>query len=364
MAAMSFPLVTSAAMSGFVLEPEARLALDVALGTAGASGDEHCGTEHLLFGVIATATGEVAEFGQLFALDTMRVERGLRGLRLHHCHPDNITDEDPPLSRRAQLALTSTPLSKAGGLTTFDMLVAVMHDPRSGAAAVLRSLGVRLGEIRRLARLGAAKLDCGEVDDLMAALDRRTADHFPWWGPDEQDGSLARVSLGPSARRLVARSDTAVATLDGVVVGPNGFGLTVTITSCDDWVLPPQWEPAEEFVVGAGSIHRASPDVVTIDLRDGAEVVISNRGPQPRWRADEPVPGSMVRLGTRSVVDERNDRRTPARRAETSEWWIWPLPRTDRLELWFGWPAEALQGVIDIDASEITSLAEALRASS
>ncbi len=351
-------------MSGFALEPDARLALDVALGTAGASGDEQCGTEHLLFGVVATASGEVAELGELFALDTMRVERGLRALRVHHCHPDNITDDDPPLSPRAQLALDSSPLSGTAGLTAFDLLVAVMNDPRSGAATVLRSLGVRLGDIRRLARLGAAKLDHEEVAGLIAALDRRTEAHLPWWGPDGEDGSLARVPLGPNARRLLARSDTAVATLDGVVAGPNGFGLTVTITSCDDWVLPPQWEPTEELIPGVGAVHRTSPDVVTIDLRDGAEIVISNREPRARWRADEPDPGSMIRLGTRSVVDDRNDRRTPARRAETSEWWIWPLPQTDRLELWFEWPAEALQGVIDIDATEITSRAAALRSSS
>ena len=348
-------------MSGFALEPDARLALDVAFGTAGAMGDEQCGTEHLLFGIVATACGEVAELGELFALDTMRVERGLRTLRLHHCHPDNISDDDPPLSPRAQLALDGKPLSATAGMTAFDLLVAIMHDPRSGAATVLRSLGVRLGEIRRLARLGAANLDQEEVDGLIAALDRRTVEHLPWWGPNEGDGSLARVPLGPNARRLLARSDTAVATLDGVVTGPNGFGLTVTITSCDDWVLPPQWEPVEELIPGVGAVHRSSPDVVTIDLRDGAEIVISNRAPRPRWRADEPDPGSMVRLGTRTVVDDRNDRRTPARRAETSEWWIWPLPQNERLELWFEWPAEALQGVIDLDATEITSRAAALR---
>ncbi|MEM9201959.1 MAG: Clp protease N-terminal domain-containing protein [Actinomycetota bacterium] len=349
-------------MSGYALEPDAQIALDVALGTAGAAGDEHCGTEHLFFGLIATATDGVAELAELFALDTMRVERGLRLLRLHHCHPDNITDEDPPLSARAEVALHATPLGATAGLTSFDLLVAVMSDPRSGASTVLRSLGVRLGEIRRLARLGAAKLDPNEVAHLIDTLDRRSEDqHLPWWGPDAGDGALARVPLGPSERRLLARSDTAVATLDGVVAGPDGYGITVTITSCDDWVLPPRWEPSEDLIPGFGAVPRINPEVVTIDLRDGAEATISNRDPQPRFRADEPAPGSMVRLGSRQVVDERNDRRTPARRSETSEWWIWPLPQTDRLELWFEWPAEALQGVIDLDATEITSRADALR---
>ncbi len=347
-------------MSGFALEPDARLALDVALGMAGASGDEHCGTEHLLFGIVATAVDEVAELSELFALDHMRVERGVRMLRLHNCHPDHITDDDPPLSPRAELALHSSPVAGSPGLTAFDLLVAIMHDPRSGAATVLRSLGVRLGEIRRLARLGAARLDTDEVAELIAALDRRTEEHLPWWGP-EGEGTLARVPLGPNDRRLLARSDTAVATLDAVVAGPDGFGLTITITSCDDWVLPPRWEPTEELIPGLGSMHRASPDVVTIDLRDGADVVITNREPRPRFRADQPDPGLLVRIGSRSVIDERNDRRTPARRSETSEWWVWPLPQADRLELWFEWPSEALQGVIDLDATEITSRAALLR---
>ena len=60
-------------MSAFVLEPDARLALDVALGLAGTSGDEHCGTEHVLFGIVATAVDGVAELTELFALDHLRV---------------------------------------------------------------------------------------------------------------------------------------------------------------------------------------------------------------------------------------------------------------------------------------------------
>ena len=333
------------------------------MGMAGATGDEHCGTEHLLFGVIATASEDVADLAELFALDHMRVERGVRALRVHHCHPDNMTDDDPALSTRAELALYSDPVVSQGGLTAFDVLVAIVHDPRSGAATVLRSLGVRVGEIRRLAELGAAKLDQTEVAGLIAALDRRTESHLPWWGP-ATDASVARVPLGGSDRRLLARSDTAVATLDGLVAGPEGFGLTVTIASCDHWVLPPRWEPSEELIPGIGSIHRSAPDVVTIDLRDGENAVISNRAPRPRWRADEPTPGALVRLGSRTVVDDRNDRRFAARRAETSEWWVWPLPESGTLELRFEWPAEALSGVIELDADEIRSQAAVLRAAS
>ena len=106
-------------------------------------------------------------------------------------------------------------------------------------------------------------------------------------------------------------------------------------------------------------MFRTSPDVVAIDLQDGTDVVISNREPRPRWRADEPDPGLLVKLGARTVI-ERNDRR-PARRAGTSEWWVWPLPQADRVELWLDWPAEALQGVVALDAAEITSRAALLR---
>lgn len=235
-------------MSGFALEADARLALDVATGMAAASGDEHCGTEHLLFGIVATADGEVAELAELFALDAMRVERGVRTLRIHHCHPDNFTD-DPPLSTRAELALYSTPMSGAGSLASFDVLVACIADPRSGASTVLRSLGVRIGEIRRLAELGAARLEQHEVAGLIAALDRRREEHLPWWGP-AADAPVVRVPLGDGDRRLLGRSDTAVATLDGLVAGPDGYGITVTIASCDHWVLPPRWEPEEELLPG------------------------------------------------------------------------------------------------------------------
>ena len=44
-------------MTGLQLDAGARMALDVALGTAGAMGDERCGTEYLLFGAVATASG-------------------------------------------------------------------------------------------------------------------------------------------------------------------------------------------------------------------------------------------------------------------------------------------------------------------
>ena len=347
-------------MNGFLLDAEARLALDVASGTAGAMGDEQTGTEYLLFGIVATARDEMAELAELFALNTLRVERGVKLLRSHRCCEDRDRSDDPPLSTRAEIALYSHALSGAERLSAFDLLVAVLADPRSGAATVLRNLGVRIGEIRRLAELGAARLERHEVEDLIAALDRRGDNSNAWWGPSV-DGPVARVALPHSRPMVLGRSETAVATLDGLVTGPDGFGLTITITSCDHWVLPPRWEPEEDLVPGIGAVHRSAPDVVTIDLRYGDERVVSNRLPSARWRADVPTPGALVRLGTRSIVDERNDRRIAARRAETSEWWAWPLPTSGSLSLGFEWPAEALGGVAELSADEINAGAAALR---
>ena len=348
-------------MSGFALEAEARLALDVAFGTAEAMGDEHCGTEHLLFGLVATATDEFAELAELFALDIMRVERALVTMRAHHCRPGDDDQVDAKLTTRAEIALCSRPMAGDGGLGGFDLLLALLSDPRSGAATVLRSLGVRIGEIRRLAELGAARLDRVEIESLIAALDRRDDTHRPWWGP-ANDGPVARIDLGESSRQLLARSETAVVTLDAVVAGPEGFGITITISSCDDWLLPPRWEPDEELVPGVGAQHRGAPDGGAIDLRSGADdQMATNRAPGMRWRPDEPSSGSLVLLGNRTVVDERNDRRRPARRSETSEWWVWPLPADGPLELHLDWPAEAVSGTIELDADEIRGKARSLR---
>jgi len=347
-------------VNGFLLDAGARLALDVALGTAGAMGDEHCGTEHLLFGIIATGRGEVAEMAELFALNTLRAERALNHLRSHHCTDAGEGYGDPPLSTRAEIALYSSPMDRSERLSNFDLLVSMLSDSRSGASTMMRNLGVRLGEVRRLAELGAARLDRAEVEGLIAALDRRSTQHEAWWGP-AQSAPVARVQLPAARPQLLGRSETAVATLDGVVVGPEGFGLTITITSCDDWMLPPRWEPEEKLLPGLGAVHRSAPDVVTIDLRYGDGQLVSNRLPRARFRSDPPTPGTLVRLGTRSIIDDRNDRRSPARRSETSEWWAWPLPANGPVAVAFEWPAEALGGVIELDGDQISTQADALR---
>jgi hypothetical protein len=343
-------------MTGLPLDAGARMLLDVALGTAGAMGDERCGTEYLLFGAVATASGDMAELCELFALDTARIERAIGALRGHRFEPTTDGHLDPPLSPRAELALRGPALSGSERRGPFDVVLGCLNDPRSGAATVLRHLGVRLGDVRRLAELGAARLDRSEIEKLIAALDRRRSTHNSWWGP-ATDASVARLVTPASAPRLVARSRSAEVTLDTVVVGPDGFGFTLTLTSLDDWVLPPVWESVEYLSPGVGAEHRLVPEVVTIDLTypDGTE--ISNRRGNRRWQADIPTPGALVRLGTRAVVEDRNDRRRPPRHVETTEWWAWPLPLGEHVHLEVRWPAEAVSGSLTLDGTAIAERA-------
>jgi hypothetical protein len=341
------------------LDAGARTALDVALGTAAAMGDERCGTEHLLFGVVATSRGDVAELAEVFALDPLRVQRSIDALRAHHCSPPTRHELDPPLSDRARAALEGPSLSSNQLRSPFDLLVGMLEHSRSGAATVLRQLGVRISEIRRLAELGAARLGRAEVKELIAALDRRTERHEPWWGPRE-DAPVSRVPL-PNGRPVeIARSRTAVASLDALVAGPDGFGFTLTFSSRRSWVLPPVWEAREELVPGLGAAHRLEPDVVIVNVNfpDGSSV--SNRQPVARWTAEEPRV-ALVRLGQRSEVLARNDRRIPERRRDSCEWWVWPVPEIGDLVLDLLWRSEAVHGSIRIDGSELGRNAARLR---
>lgn len=347
-------------MTGFRLDAGARMALDVALGTASAMGDERCGTEYLLFGAVATASGDMAELCELFALDTARLERAVVALRGHRFAPSAEGHVDPPLSPRAEVALHGKSLSGDDRRSAFDLVLATLQDPRSGAATVLRHLGVRLGEMRRLVELGAARLDAEEVENLIAALDRRGRGHHSWWGPDAEAG-VARIGLPNHRPLLVARSATAEFTLDAVVAGPDGFGLTVTATSLGDWILPPVWESIEVLSPGVGAEHRLVPEVVTLDLTYPDGTQLSNRRTGPRWRADVPTPGTLVRLGTRKVVEDRNDRRRPVRHTETTEWWAWPIPTEGDVRLDLRWPAESVEGSVELDGAAIAGRSEALR---
>jgi len=354
-------------MTGQELDAGARMALDVALGTAGAMGDERCGTEYLLFGAVATASGDMAELCDLFALDTARLERAIVAIRGHRFEPVEEGHLDPPVSPRAELALHGKSLSGGDRRSSFDLLLGCLNDPRSGAATVLRHLGVRLGDIRRLVELGAASLDRSEVENLISALDRRDRKHYSWWGP-EMDASVARIPLPNHAPQMIARSQTAEITLEALVAGPDGFGLTLTVASLSDWVLPPVWESIEYLSPGVGAEHRLVPEVITIDLAYPDGTRLSNRQGSFRWRSDVPAPGALVRLGTRKVVEDRNDRRRPVRHVETTEWWAWPLPLDGHqaagpIELDVRWPAEAAEGTIMLDGEAIARRAASMRPS-
>ncbi|MEZ5167435.1 MAG: hypothetical protein R2695_13445 [Acidimicrobiales bacterium] len=137
---------------------------------------------------------------------------------------------------------------------------------------------------------------------------------------------MARVPLPGGTPRLIARSQTAEVRLDTVVVGPDGFGMTITITSLGDWVLPPAWETEEYLSPGVGAEHRLSPDVVTIDVAYEDGTLLSNRdGPTAGApTCPDPVPSSgwvPVGSSTTATIAGR-----PPRHVETTEWWAWPLP--------------------------------------
>jgi len=351
-------------MDGFELEAGTRLALDVAKGTAAAMGDIRCGTEHLLFGIVATSSPDMGNLTELFALDKSRVERAVAELRDRWCNPTDRPIPDPSLSTRAELALYVRP-AVGDDVSPFDVLLGCLADPRSGASSVLRHLGVRPGEVRRLAELGAARLSSEEVERLVDSLDRRRTRHYGWWGPVGGAGadSLAAVNLPDGPSVVLAMSKTAVLSLDRVVTGDDGFAITLMLTSTDAWLLPPRWEPAEELIPGFGAQRDISPDVVTIDMTFSDGTVLSNRDPEPRFRRDVPQKGSLTLLRTHRVIDNDCDRRIPEQRSDSADWWVWPLPVDGTVSIAVSWPSESIQGVIDIDAASLRGSAGATRQS-
>ncbi len=333
------------------LDAAAREALDVAEGMAVVTGDERCGTEHLLFGLVATARGEMAEIARLFALDRLRVERAVHVLRDAHCDITRPAAARVDRSPRLEVALAvPTPGRRRG---PFDLLCAIVADTRSGACAVLRQLGVRTGEVRRLAEVAAAGLDRDDVESLIATLDRRTGMHRPWWGPSPTE-TVRALPLPRGGPVELARSASAVARLGGLVVGAEGLGFTLTIESLPGapapaWLLEPRWQPAEVLVPGQGARHRVEPDVVVVAVGDPSGARVTNHRPRPRYTHEAPEGGALVLLGERSLVEKRNDRRRGPLRVETSDWWVWPLPRTDEIRVGLSWPAECLTGSVRLD---------------
>jgi hypothetical protein len=345
------------------LDDAARLALDVALGTAAALGDQQCGTEYLLLGIFATAKGEMAEVGELFVLDELRIERAIQKIRDGH-YSGAEYDGDPPLSFRARAAARTRRHDGTGPTGVFELLSGALTDDLSGACQVLRDLGVRPEEVRRLAAYGTRHLTKEEAAVLLEMLDRRNTDrHRPWWGP-APDARIVPVRLGGGQPLEVARSVSAVATVDALLTSGEGFSLSLRVESLRPWVLPPALEPPEILLPGRPPTHRVGPDMLRFELvfADGDRV--SNLQPVERWRTERPTSAQLVPLSTRNEITRNNDRRRVEHRVITTQWWVWPLPAPGTIEVRLEWPAEVLSGLASFDARSLVDAASRLRVSS
>ncbi len=332
------------------LDDAAQSALTVALETAGAIGDDQCGTEYLLYGIMATATGDTAELADLFALDALRIERGIHVLRAHRFSLEHDGVGPTPLTDRANRALRTPRADDAEGSTgVFEILHGLLEDESSGACQVLRELGVRPTEMRRLVAYGTRHMTKEELDELLETLDRRTADHRPWWGP--RPGETLETLNFPDQGGAVqlAASESAVARLPTVAVTPEGFGLTVTIESLRPWLLPPVLQPVEVLVPGQAPELVDGPELFSLELHFSDGTFVSNRSIWPRWTQDRPDRPVLVSVGTRTEIVDMNDRRRSEHRLVTSDWWVWPLPPEGPIELRVSWSAESLFGSASFD---------------
>ncbi len=343
------------------LDDEGRLAVDVALATAGAIGDDQCGSEYLLYGVIATATGDVAELASLFALDPLRIERAINKLRQHRYSLNHDGPGDPPLSLRARTAMRAKRADGTGPTGPFELLHGALADNASGASQVLRELGVRPDEVRRLVGYGIRHLSPTEIESLIASLDRRDRRHEPWWGPDPT-AEVDFVQVARAKRMIVAHSPSALVALDSVRVARWGFGFTVVLESLDTWMLDPVLQPVEHLVPGRAPNHRAGPEHVCIDLAFSDGLGASNRRARGRYDDAKPEVPVLVLLGSRTESTTVNDRRVDDHRMVVSDWWVWPLPADGPVTVRVQWPSEAVDGTITFDSRPVLRRAAALGA--
>jgi hypothetical protein len=331
------------------LDADARLAVEVALGTAAAFGDVECGTAYLLFGVVATGSGEIAQLAELFALDTIRIERAVLTVRERFLLSGADYDGDPGLSARALAALRTPRRDGDGPTGVFEVLHGALDDPASGANAVLRQLGIRPEEFSRLVGYGTWHLSREEADALLDALDRRVDDHRAWWGPaaHELPETLVHESIE------VARSRSAVASIVSVDGFRDGVRFRIVVESLQDWLLAPRLAPEEILVPGGSPRTTAGPELfkVAVQLADGR--LCSNEVLEERFRQDRPVGARLVPLEHRSETFRRNDRRSFEHRMETIDWWMWPTPPAGLLHLRIDWPAEVLHGAVCFDAAQL-----------
>ncbi|MGI9606495.1 MAG: Clp protease N-terminal domain-containing protein [Acidimicrobiales bacterium] len=343
----------------FSLDDHARLALDVARHAALANGDSYCGTEYLLYGVIATARGEISELVELFALNTLRVDRAIERIMERRQLEGRLAPGEPTLSERAVRALHTPRLDGQGPTGVFELLHGLLSDAESGACSVARDLGVQPSEALRLVAYGMRHLSRDEIDDLLDKLDRRDQPHRPWWGPDPET-PLVPYRRATDAPLTLATSDSAVVELTGVGTDGVGVGFTMTVRSKRSWVLPPVFVPEEALVPGVGSSFSSGPDFFLLQfvLADGT--VLDNRSAGNRYVADIPEGARLVPLGQREQRTVLNDRRRHDQHAVTTDWWVWPLPKSGVVELRVDWPAESVSGIWSFDA---TGLAHSARPS-
>ena len=337
------------------LDQRARLALDVAIGTAGASGDPQCGTEHLLFGLIATADKEMGELSDLFALNTLRIERGLRELAPASA-VGPLTGSRPGLSTRAQRALTNPHRDGDSLVAPFDVLYEILGDEGSGASQVLRALGVRIDEVRRLAGYGMRRLSPEQIESVITSLNRRSdANHRPWWGPSAEE-QLTTMAPTPDGPLELARSRTTIVTLRTVAGGQDGFGFTLCLESTEPWLLDPVLVPGELLVPGQGSKALLGPDLVRVELTFADGSVVDNRAPVARYERERPFGGRLVLLGHRREVTKLNDRRHPLRQLVIADWWVHPRPAAGTIQFRVDWPAESVSGLGSFDARALVEV--------
>jgi hypothetical protein len=326
------------------LDDDARAVIDRALSAAAALGDRECGTAYVLYGLFAKAQGDLAEVGELFVLDALRIERAIQKLREPFQGGDY--DGDPPLSERVLLACTTRPYSGQGPTGVFELLFGILADDDASSCAVLRELGVRPAEVRRLAAYGTRHLTRDEAAALLEALDRRGRERpHGWWGPAD-DEPLVPAPMEPLE---VARSASAVASLTEIRRGRDGLALTLSVESLRPWLLPPTFEPPDFLMPARSSVHRLAPEFFRFELvfSDGSRA--DNFTPIDRWSQDRPDSRVLVPLEARTEITRPNDRRRVERRVVQTQWWLWSLPSEGTIEVRVVWPAEVLSGLVAFD---------------
>lgn len=337
--------------SQFSLDDPAHLALDVAQHAAMANGDSMCGTEYLLYGIVATARGDVVDLIDLFALNTLRVDRAIERLVAKR-GIDPMNRGRPALTRRAEQALQTERLDGTGPSGVFEILHGLLVDDSSGACSVLRDLGVQPHEARRLVNYGIRHLSDDEVEELLSSLDRRGEGHKGWWGPD-QERDIRPLNNFSDAPLQIASSNSAEVELATLATDGEGLGFTFVIRSTKSWVLPPVFVPEEALIPGHGARYNNGPDffIVQVTLPDGTTV--DNRRVLDRYCNSEPVESVLLRIGQRDEHIALNDRRQPDQHIITGDWWIWPLPTEGSIEITVDWPAESVSGSAVIELSAI-----------